>query len=80
MYAKQTVPYISAPPLAPPVEKTAKAKPGAAPELPAVEGTCLDRPAALLQVGGKRLVVFSTRKGKQAECAGCAPDRCRTVH
>ena len=57
---KQTVPYTAAPALAPPVEKAAKAKPGATPGLPAVEGVCLDRAAALLQVSGKWLVVFST--------------------
>ncbi|KAL0048239.1 hypothetical protein WJX82_010821 [Trebouxia sp. C0006] len=46
---KQTVPYTAVPALAPPVEKAAKAKPGATPGLPAVEGVCLDRAAALLQ-------------------------------
>ncbi len=57
---KQTVPYTAAPALAPPVEKAAKAKSGATPGLSAVEGVCLDCAAALLQVSGKRLVVFST--------------------
>ena len=57
---KQTVPYTAAPALAPLAEKAAKAKPGATPGLPPVEGICLDRAATLLQVSGKWLPVFST--------------------
>lgn len=45
---KQTVPYTAAP--AAPADKGAKPKPGVAATPPAVEGVCLDRSAAMLQV------------------------------
>lgn len=48
---KQTVPFTAAPALPePPADKGAKVKPGAAGVPAAIEGACLDRAAAMLQV------------------------------
>lgn len=47
---KQTVPYTAAAAVAPVADKAAKGKPGGAAVTAAVEGVCLERAAALLQV------------------------------
>ena len=48
---KQTVPYTAAPAApAAPADKGAKPKPGVAATPSAIEGVCLDRSAAMLQV------------------------------